>query len=280
MKKRLIAFLFLPFLLAGCSSTYVYNNLDWLLYWYLDDYVELDKVQKKDFDIKLEGWLSWHRKEELLEYKSQLLDLKKRLNSGPLNADEWQQEFSKGRSHWERLRNRVGPELVSFAPRLTDKQVEQLFEELEKQNLENEGERAESTEAERRKERLEDIQDQLKGYIGKLTKPQVQLIEDYEDKFKTNFDNWISYRRNIQQAAKTLMESRNENPEFMTQLTHLMEHPENFQSEEYKLVSKHNRLTSAQMVADLNLTFTPKQMRKLNNKVDDLLEDLDDLIND
>lgn len=280
MKKHLLALLFLPFLLVGCSSTYVYNNLDWLLYWYLDDYVELDKGQKRIFDDKLDGWLRWHREEELREYKAQLLDLKQRVNSGPLNAQEWQEEFAKARSHWERLRNRVGPELVSFAPRLTDKQVAQLFEELESQNLEYEEERAETTEQERREERLEDIEDQLKGYVGKLNKEQLQLIEKYEDRFKTNFENWIAYRRAIQQAAKSLMESRNDNPQFIQQLTYLMEHPEEFQSDAYKLTSTHNRTTSGQMIAELNLTITPKQMRKLNKKVDNLLEDLDDLIND
>lgn len=280
LKKQLIILLLLPFFLVGCSSTYVYNNLDWLLYWYLDDYVELNKTQKVDFDIKLESWLSWHRQQELIQYKNQLTDLKARFNAGPLSAQEWKNEFDKGRAHWERLRNRVGPELVEFAPVLTDEQVAFLFEELEDQNVEREEKRAEKSDEERRKERIEDAQDQMKSYIGKLTKAQKDLIAVYEDRFKSNFVNWIAYRRAIQAQAKELMQTRNTDPEFTSKLTTLMENPQSFQSQEYSDISAHNRNVSAEMIAELNLTFTAKQKKRINKKVDDLLEDLEDLIKD
>lgn len=280
MKTRLITLLMIPLMLAGCSSTYVYNNLDWLLHWYLDDYVELNKAQKPDFDEKLDTWLFWHREQELVQYQKQLSELKNRFNAGPLGAEEWQAEFTKGREHWERLRDRVVPELVAFAPRLTDKQVNDLFEELEKQNLEREERRSEKSEQERREDRIDNAKDDLKGYIGRLTNEQEALIQTFEDKFKTNFDNWIAYRRAIHGYAKTLMESRNTDPGFKRKLTELMENPESFQSEEYIRISQHNRATTAQMIAELNLTLTAKQKKRINIRVDDLLEDLDDLIND
>ena len=33
--------------LTSCSSTFLYNQLDWLIPWYLDDYVDLTRAQKK-----------------------------------------------------------------------------------------------------------------------------------------------------------------------------------------------------------------------------------------
>lgn len=280
MKKKIIVMLLLPFILIGCSSTFAYNNIDWLLYWYLDDYVELNKSQKKIFDTKLDVWLRWHRKEELVQYKNQLLSLKQRLNAGPLASEEWLNEFDTARNHWTRLRDRVGPDLVEFVPKLSDEQVDNLFDALEEQNIENEQDRDELTEAERREERIDDLQDQLKSYVGKLNKDQKALVVEYEPRFKTNFDNWIAYRRKVQAEAKQIIQRRNSDPDFANKLTEIMRHPEAYQSPEYQDVSAYNRVLSTELTAELNLSFTPKQMRKLNKKIDDLLEDLEDLIND
>ena len=56
-------------LLTACSSTtFVYNRLDFLLPWYLNDYVDLDRSQKDDLDELLYPFLQWHRSEELPQY--------------------------------------------------------------------------------------------------------------------------------------------------------------------------------------------------------------------
>jgi hypothetical protein len=63
-------------LVSACSSTtFVYNRLDFLLPWYLGDYVELEREQKKYLDAVLDPFLQWHRMEELLmELGEQLSD--------------------------------------------------------------------------------------------------------------------------------------------------------------------------------------------------------------
>ena len=241
MKKSLLVALILPFLLVGCSSTFAYNNLDWLLYWYLDDYVELDKGQKQQFDVELTQWLRWHRTEELQQYQQQLLDLQQRLAEGPLTADQWYTEFGAAREHWVRLRDKVGPDLVAFAPTLTDRQVDDLFEALEKDNQDEVDERNASDEQERLEDRQKRIEKQLKGYIGKLTKQQKTLIADSIPEFQSNFDNWITYRRTIQADAKQLMLARQTDPEFTTKLMALFTAPEAYQSAQYQAISEHNR---------------------------------------
>lgn len=278
MKKKIVALLLLPFFLAGCSSTFAYNNLDWLLYWYLDDYVELDKNQKKLFDVKLGGWLEWHRKEELVNYQQQLITLKSRLNEGPLNAEQWLMEFDTALSHWHRLRAETGPELIDFSANLTDNQINQLFKELEEKNLEREEDRVDSSEEERLEDQIDDTQDQIKGAIGKLSKKQKAMIAKYAPEFKSNFDNWMQYRRAIQAHTKELMLSRNDNANYKQELSQILFQPETFQSQAYRDTSDYNRQLFAALLADINLTLSPKQSTKLNKKIDNIVEDLDELI--
>ena len=46
-------------LLSGCSTKFAYNNIDWLVNWYIDDYVVLDTQQEKQFDAILDKWTAW-----------------------------------------------------------------------------------------------------------------------------------------------------------------------------------------------------------------------------
>ncbi len=55
--------------LSACSSTtFVYNRLDFILPWYLDDYAELNGEQEEYLDTLLSPFLSWHRSQELPRY--------------------------------------------------------------------------------------------------------------------------------------------------------------------------------------------------------------------
>ena len=53
--------------LTACSgTTFVYNRLDTILPWYLDDYVELNGTQERQLEEILRPFLNWHRRQELM----------------------------------------------------------------------------------------------------------------------------------------------------------------------------------------------------------------------
>lgn len=60
-KTKLLLVIAFSFLLSACSSSFIYNNLDWLLYWYLDDYITLTSEQRSQLDDRVETWQAWHR---------------------------------------------------------------------------------------------------------------------------------------------------------------------------------------------------------------------------
>jgi hypothetical protein len=277
LKKLLIISLLL--LLTACSSKFAYNNLDWLIYWYLDDYVELEGSEKKAFDSDLNRWLSWHRKEELLEYKSHLLELKHQLNERPISEKQWQAHMDRGRTHWTRLRDYIAPELMPYAQRLTDKQVESLFNELNQSIQESIEERQNLKPDEMLKERYEEAREELKGYIGELTLEQMDLVKQTIPQYKTNFDNWIQYRRNILSEAKSLFDQRNQLENFQIRLLNLLKYPEDYYPQQYGLIRDYNRQVTVALLTALSATLTDKQLARLNRKIDDLLEDINDLNN-
>lgn len=266
--------------LSGCSSKFAYNNLDWLIYWYVDDYIELTDQQEQVFDGKLQQWIRWHRTEELTQYVQHLNTVKQQALGEPLSPEQIASQFDSARNHWERLRDRLSPELASMATSLSDDQVVYLFAALEKENQENEEEREELSDEERQERRIEDITEQVEEMIGRVTDDQEQIIESYSPKFQSTYDYWLSYRREIQQKARELFATRDSNPAFVEQLTDLMLNPQAFRTERHQQIIEQNRLLYATMIAEIHSTLTDKQKRKLSKEISAIIDDLEDLMGD
>ena len=66
--RKLIAVVLLTLLVAGCTMSFTYNHLDWLIPWYVDDYVDLSRQQRQLLQGQLGPVLQWHREEELERY--------------------------------------------------------------------------------------------------------------------------------------------------------------------------------------------------------------------
>ncbi|MED5235309.1 MAG: DUF6279 family lipoprotein [Pseudomonadota bacterium] len=278
--RSLLVVVFIIFL-TSCSSKLAYNNLDWWVYWYMDDYIELKDEQEEQFDAHLQNWLSWHKKSELTRYKAQLEDIKKQIQNDTLNSSIVYNNLELARSHWERVRDEVSPELAAIAKTLDDEQVVTLFAALEKDNKEEEEERQEAlekSEAERLKDRIERIQETISERIGDLSKEQKQIVSTYAQQFISTGDAWIKYRRNIQNAARKLFVSRKQNERFEQELVSLMQNPDNYKSDVYKQSSAHNMTVTATLLAEIFSTLSEKQRQTLIENVDELIETVDNFM--
>lgn len=279
--RKFFVFLFSLVFISGCSSKFAYNNLDWLVYWYIDDYIELTDAQEAKFDGKLATWLSWHKQQELGQYVEHLSTVKEQaLMAEGLSPEEIASQFASARQHWDRLRQKLSPELAQMATELTDDQVVYLFAALEKDNQKEEDEREEEAldEAERIDDRTDRIVDQIEDMIGKTTADQRQIIATYSPQYQSTFDHWLTYRRAVQAEARTLFATRDTNPEFVSELTALMLDPDAYRSEQYVAITEQNRLLMATMLSEIHSTLTDKQKRKLSKEISAIIDDLEDLM--
>jgi plasmid maintenance system antidote protein VapI len=280
MKKFILLFFIQITLLTGCSSKFAYNNIDWLMYWYIDDYVELDKSQKSLLDEHVEQWMRWHRQSELSEYKAQLGILYQQISTGHVSQRQWLDHFELGKRHWARFRDHISPELANLAPKLTDEQVNSLFAELYKQNEERIEKRKKRTSEERLTKNIEDTQDNVKQFIGKLTTVQKAIIVKYSEDFNSSFDLWINYRQRIQKATYELLMNERDEPDFPQRFLDLLSHPERFRDEKFATISQHNNQVYAAMLAELDQSLSAKQKQKALNELQNLIDDITDLQED
>ncbi|GAB3016140.1 DUF6279 family lipoprotein [Bowmanella dokdonensis] len=278
--KRLFATVLLVLGLAGCSTGFVYTNLDWLVHWYLDDYVNLDRQQKKLFDQHMNEWLDWHRNEELVSYRAHLVRLKQAVEQGPMTQTQWLAEFEQGRAHWQRLLDHLAPELATLALTLEDKQVESIFTEVEDKNREREEDRADQDESERLQERHENLVEDLEQWAGRLNEQQKELVGEYAGQFRSNFNNWIIYRRAWQARAKEMLLEKQDSEQWKASFAQLLSEPERYQSPEFKRISAYNNALYAKMLEALQPSLSDKQRRHVSRELQELIDDLTDLIGD
>ena len=279
MLKKL-SVVFLALLLSACGSQFAYNNMDWLIHWYIDDFIELTDAQEEAFDGHFERWQHWHRKQELIKYENHLKSVRATLERGELNKEKVLHNFDLAREHFVRLRSHIGEDIAVLSETMSEEQINKMFDTLEEQHQEDEKKRKEMK-PEELQEHFEDaFQEQMSGYFGRLTKSQKQLVNQGVINIIPNRLEWIKYRRNILNSARQLMLNRNDNPDYKADFLTLLDNPEHYQHQTYIDNNEHNRQVFAQMVVDIYPTLTAKQRKRMFRKIDNLIEDLAELRED
>lgn len=281
MKKYWMVLGFL--LVTGCSSKLAYNNLDWLIYWYMDDYVELNDSQEAIFDIKLEGWIDWHREEQLALYLAQLEQITQDIEQNKLNKAVIANHLNQANQHVMTLRSKIAPELAELASRLSDDQVIYLFAAIQKENNKEQEELDEYnllSESERLKKVIENFEEDFEENLGNLTDEQKTLIANAAPRFARTRENWLEYRKTMQNEARRLFASRQNTEVFQQKLTHLLTHPDDYRTEEYLARRKANREAYLSLADELVQTMTAKQKSHLLKRLNDIIDDINSLQDD
>ena len=280
MKKvKFTLVLLFSFLLSACSSSFVYNNIDWLLYWYVGDYVDFSSDQKATLDERIASWQNWHRSTELHKYQAQLKNLTIKLDTGPLNQDQWLNEYDEAQQHLYRFRTKIAPELADIAKQLSPEQIAGILSAWKKKRQERQVEFDERTEEERLRRREERLVESVEDNIGKLDKRQVNIVEKYALQFIPTSNERTAYQTTLQDAVRDIFANRNR-PDFQQQLTALISNPDQYKTPQYQKDSEHNKRLYAQMLADLNVTFSQEQKRKLDAQLEEWISLINDLISE
>ena len=166
---RTIAALFLVVLMAaGCSTTFTYNRLDWLIPSYVDGYVDLTREHRQLLRERLEPTLQWHREVELARYLEILDGIESDL-SGPVSAAQvsrWVEEILKA---VERIEQSMMTVALDFGSNISDQQMDEFIEKLWEQQQEYEEEFLTRNDEEYRRDNHENLVDFMQEYLGRLT---------------------------------------------------------------------------------------------------------------
>jgi hypothetical protein len=264
----------LAVLLTACSNTFIYNQLDWLIPWYVDDYVDLTRDQKQSLKLRVDALLRWHRGDELASYIA-ILDRIEADLGGPLTAEDVEAWANLTLAAYERIEARILPVAFELGGKLSDEQMAEFIANLERGQRELEEEYLERSDEEYVEEAWESLADNLDDFLGRLTPEQNALIETAASSLMRFDAAWLEERA---RWLETLSDLLKREPGWQEAVMGALDARDRNRTEAYRSAYAHNAVIINDTIAQVLNVRTEKQTRRLQGELDDFRRDLRKLI--
>ncbi|WP_156896929.1 DUF6279 family lipoprotein [Ferrimonas kyonanensis] len=276
MKARGLVIVALAVVLSGCSTKFVYNWLDWIIEWQVEDYVDLDRDQERQLQRMIDDLLEWHRYDELPKYHAQLHQLRTQLDQG-FSAEDAQAHLTQLEQHWFRIFDHLMPKLVPLLQSFSDAQVQQMMTVIREENQKDIDRYLKRDLDDRVVSSNKRMAKSLKRWVGKLTPMQAQAVDDFNRQRHQSMDLWVAYREAWQERFHQAMLNRTNGAELRRELAVLLVNPDSVRPQEYKDQLSVNQHLFAESLVEINNSLTGKQRKRLNRQLGSLIDDLADL---
>lgn len=272
--RKLVLCVLLIFV-AGCSSTtFVYNRLDFIIPWYVDDYVDLDRTQKRALDQLLDPFLDWHRSEELPTYLP-LIDNMETILAGEVTAAQLEGLVADAEAAWLRVEARGLDWMVALGESLSDEQMQEFMDGLREKQEDYEEKYLTRSDEEYREDAYDNLKDSTQDYLGRLDWGQRTTFEEAAARLQRSDAIWLRERAAWLDRLENILRRE---PGWQQVLRDALEEREQSTSEEYLAVYEHNSSVLYAAVAKVLNSRDAKQDKRLQRKIRNLREDLEELI--
>jgi SpoVK/Ycf46/Vps4 family AAA+-type ATPase len=276
MKRKMLIVLFL-LLVTGCGTRFFYYQLDWLIPYFLRDYISLNSEQKSILKERLLKQIDWHCKTQLADYSETLRSLSKDISDSdhPIDYDKLNDYYTKFRGFWAELIRQVAPDIAEILRTATNSQIEELFDNLDKRNDELRAEYIDLPPEELLKQREERMIKGLRKWLSDPMPEQKQAVSTWVKQLKPIGQEWMQYRDKIQEEVVNLLKQRKELPDFDQKLIESLTHPERMRSSAYQTKSDYNRDITLKLGVNIIHLMTPGQRSHLLKRIDSFANDFE-----
>ncbi|MCY9853757.1 DUF6279 family lipoprotein [Vibrio mediterranei] len=263
-------------IVTGCTTKFLYSNLDWFIVDYIDDYVTLEDGQEEILTERILVLGDWHKSNELPRYLQQLTDIR---NKDPkaVDAEYVSLQMEQVRQHTKRLVAQITPDLYALTQQMTDKQVKELLENLEQKDEKFIKKYQGLKDEDIRLIYQQRIEENLERWFGPLTEQQKTLASRWANEMDITVFDWQAHRQQMQHFMRQLLNRRSDLGYFQPEFQRLLNDSESFYSEELKLKIVNNRQVAEKYIALALNSVTEKQHQHLIQEIDgwrDIASDL------
>lgn len=259
--------------LTACSRiALVYDNLDWLIPWRLDSYLNLDREQRTWLEPRLQAHLQWHCSRELpryLDWLQRTRTLLEQAEPSPAALDARLDEIDAALA---RIGHEITPTAIALLQNLDDEQVAELFAELEQKNREAREKFLEPPLATQIEERQQRLQERLRPWLGRLNEQQQIHLEQWATGLSGHSRLWLDNRERWQAQLRAALEER-DSPAFAACLSHLLQEPQAYYGDSYREAYEQARQATAALFSQLLASADAQQRLRLTQRLDALHDD-------
>ena len=272
--KNLLTPLVIACVLAGCTTSFVYNHLDSLITWYVDDYVDLTSAQKQQLKYELQPALNWHRQEEL-QKNIELLETIRSDVEQQVEVETvaiWTEELLQS---FRRIQLNLVNAALEFGNTLSDEQMQEFITSVREKQTERKKEYLSRTDEEYIEDSYERLEDRLSGYLGRLNEQQELELQQAVTRLQRLDKIWLADRDNWLNRMAPLLQRE---PGWQSEIRMMFAERETYRSEEYRRVFGHNLDVINQAITRILNLRNDKQQRILVAELDDFRTELQTLM--
>ncbi|MBF0287312.1 MAG: hypothetical protein HQM14_05785 [SAR324 cluster bacterium] len=263
-------------LLTGCTLKIAYQYADWIALWAVDDYFDLSAEQKTLLEEKVQRHLTWHKQNELHKYSVLLKEFKQKGQDG-LEPEEIEWCFTKIEYLRKNLVQRLLTDTSVFLAGLTQEQIE-FFETQLMEFNESALERVKLPQEERRQRRVDRTLEFSEDWFGQLSANQQEKISQLSRQLPETFTERIKIRKIRQKEFLELLRSGSSAKAIETQLAAWFLDVDQSYPPHYQQMIEKQKEAVKRMMLSIDQILTPEQRTHAIEKIDEWIEDIDDII--
>ncbi|ONH52130.1 hypothetical protein SAMN04490182_3763 [Pseudomonas cedrina] len=271
--KLLVLLLSLSLVFAGCSRVgLAYRNLDVIIPWTLNDYLDMNAGQKSWFNDKLKEHLAWHCTTQLPGYLDWLDRLQQMVDSNQVTDAALQARTVEAKQAIAEVAREITPSAIELLQGLDDQQVKEMNDALAKDLRKRQDEFLKPPLAQQIKERAERMSKRLDAWIGPLSDSQQNRVTAWSMALGDQNKEWIGNRANWQAQFIQAVQQRH-NADFPQKIQQLLVDRESLWTPEYRAAYGRTEAAARSLIVDLMAESTAQQRLKLTQKIDGVRSD-------
>ncbi|MBA1304353.1 hypothetical protein B2J73_05240 [Stutzerimonas stutzeri] len=275
--RLFLLMLLCTFLLVGCSrATLVYRNLDTLIPWTLNDYLDLDRTQQRELRQRLREHLAWHCSTQLPELLARLDRLERSSAGGQLEPSDLEPHYRGVRDAMHSIAVEVTPTATDLLRALNDAQVEELRKALDENRREHREKYLEPPLEQQIRERAERMQERLQYWFGPLNAQQRQRVLRWAHTLSEQNSRWLRNREQWQAMLLAAVEQRH-GADFDKRIARLLQDREALLNEDDRAALQRAEQAGLELVADLHRLADDGQRAHLSGRLTQLQSDFGSL---
>lgn len=265
--KLLVVLLTLSLVLAGCNRVgLAYRNLDVIIPWTLNDYLDMNAGQKSWFNDTLKEHLAWHCTTQLPGYLDWLDRLQQMVDDNQITDAALQARTSEAKQAIAEVAREITPSAIQLLQGLDDQQVKDMGDALAKDLRKRQDEYLKPPLAQQIKERAERMSKRLVAWMGPLSPSQQNRVTAWSIALGEQNQEWIGNRAHWQAQFIDALQQRH-SAEFPQKIQQLLVDRESLWTPQYRTAYAQTEAAARGLIIDLMAESTAQQRQTLTQKI-------------
>jgi Asp-tRNA(Asn)/Glu-tRNA(Gln) amidotransferase A subunit family amidase len=263
--------------LAACSRIdLAYRNLDRLVPWSLDDYLDMNREQKQLLDERLRQQLAWHCKTQLPGYLDWLDRVRLMVADDAVTDQALEQRTLEARQAIGRVATAITPSATELLRAMSDSQVAEMRQAF-RADIDKRRKTYDQTPLPKQiEQRAARMQKRLEPWLGELSAQQRLRVMSWSQALGDQNRQSIANRAHWQQQLVLAMDQR-ATPGFEPRLAQLLQRKESLWTAEYRQAYENSEQQARSLLVDLMKQSSPAQKQFLQQRLGKVRADFSEL---